>query len=171
MNKRNIKYGYCIQNGKIMINEAEACIIREIFAERHSGKGVQTIGKELFESNTDYFSDSQAKAVKKVSAILYSSVYIGEKGFPAVVERSVFEAVGKTKGKRSKKAHVCKVYMLADPSEAEFVYNESEEIISAETEINRLLDLDGADTKKLREMIMKLAAEKYAAVGEQDITL
>lgn len=160
-------YGYYIENGIVKIKEDEAGIIRRIFNERLSGKCVLSIADGLFSENIGPFGSSREQAVKKVSAALYNSVYIGDKGLPALIEKETFTAVGRIKGKRTGKPQKCKADELVDPAEKEYVYFDQEELRKKEQEIDSLLDNGRTDEKILREMILNLAAQRYRNITEK----
>ena len=166
MKTRSTSYGYSVRLGRTIINEKEADVIRWIFDSRSSGKRVLAIANELFESGTESFAASKDKAVKKVSSILYNSIYMGDKGFPAIIDPDLFDAVGRLKGKRTKKPRRCRIDELTDPSDALYEYKENEELLSIEKEICSSLDEAEPDIYRLKELILKLAKERYDCIAE-----
>ena len=168
MNRRLLPFGYRIRNGCVCIDEYEAVIVRRIFEIRAGGTRVSLIGKELFESGEDFFSDSVANSVKKVSAILYKSIYAGEKSFPAIVDRDLFSAVGMTKGKRSAKSSDSSNDYPERAQTKKYIYRCEPRLDEQEKNIDKLLTDGSCGMDELTDMILELAAERYALVREKE---
>ena len=62
---RAYPYGYEMINGVIVINTAEAEVVKQIYSDRLSGIGVYAIGKKLYEMQIPFFSEERDKAIKK----------------------------------------------------------------------------------------------------------
>ena len=81
---RAYPYGYEMVNGVIVINTAEAEVVKQIYSDRLSGIGVYAIGKKLYEMQIPFFSEERDKAIKKAA---------GEDGEHRY-ERAIYEGYG-----------------------------------------------------------------------------
>lgn len=70
-------YGYDAQNGKLVINEEEANIVRHIFSETLAGKGGQKIANELNKRNIKSKRNSKWTA-NTILGMLQNERYIGD---------------------------------------------------------------------------------------------
>ena len=164
-NTRAVIYGYKMENGIIMVNEDEANIVRRIYSERLSGIGVYAIGKRLYEEQIPFFEDSRDKSMKKASAILYKSVYCGDKGYSPIVKKTDFERVSELKAKpfRKKNYEISKITLI-DYSTKKIIYEPNERISELEKKLEEELKKQICDDTVIKEMIFGLAAEKYSCV-------
>ena len=99
-----------------------------------------------------------------VYRILENRTYIGENGYPPIISTEDFEMVTLIKAERN-------TYSKPDPKDeppqAEILmteYKPTEIIQRMNNEINRLLDSDNKE--KVKELIIKCAQLKYAAISE-----
>ncbi len=162
-----IPYGYRMEKGNYMIDHDEAKIIRAIFTMKTEGIGVYAIGKALFEQQVPFFSDSRDKAIKKVSAILYKPIYAGEKGYPAIVSRELFDCIMKQKPSAFRKAGAAKKTEAEHTEklpEIEYEYCPDKEIETIEVSLRSILAEQKKSSAEIRESIMALAAKKYDCI-------
>ena len=159
MKPRRFPYGYQMIGGKIEICDDEAEIIRWIFQMRIERASCYAIAKVMHDSGIAYFSDSIKKAACKVSRILYDARYIGNKHYPAIVDKGIFLAVQALKGE----PYCKKIASFSNEKSshtAVFDYIPSEEIFQQE---QRLMHDKNAD----KSAIFALAAKKYNCIIER----
>ncbi|MGX8710937.1 MAG: recombinase family protein [bacterium] len=90
---RYLPFGYCIVNGVLAINETEAEAVKCIYADYLSGLSYKSIAAKMSAGAVPYKADSPAWNKHMVKRILENPRYIGEKGFPAVIEPDCYQAV------------------------------------------------------------------------------
>lgn len=157
-------YGYCMNVGRIVINEDEAKNIRRVFKEYLDGRSMYSIAVDLFNENDPYFNSTKKKSACKVSSILRDKRYSGADDFPVIVDPETFEKAEQKAGKayavsRHKKKHD----VTKSNVELETVYMESDSVKRLETQIEEMLH-NSVDRQEIRDLILQLAAEKYSCI-------
>ena len=173
MAKKKFPYGYQMEKGKIVICEPEAEVIRTIFMGRVEGHSNWEMARELYEKQTDYFSDNVKKASCKISDILYDERYAGADGYEAIVDMELFTAVQKLRGKawtgnqtirsvagRKKEDAVPKKVQTFST-----VCIPNKEVFDKEKALKMELRSENADIEKIRNMILDLASAKYDCIS------
>lgn len=91
--KRCIAYGYDMQQGNIIVNEAESETIHKIFALYLAGKPMSAIAEILTRSGCRYreYADSWNKNM--VHRILGNEQYLGDGNYPAIISEAEHRAV------------------------------------------------------------------------------
>lgn len=91
MRNRLLPLGYRTENGKTVIDEREAEIVKGIFNGYCNGKSLKTLVNSLNESNA-LFKENGAQWNKgRIHHILVDRRYIGEKSFPVIIDVAVFD--------------------------------------------------------------------------------
>ncbi len=173
MAKRKFPYGYRMEKGKITVCEPEAEIIRSIFRGRTEGHSNWEMARELYENQTDYFSDDVKKASFKISSILYDERYTGADGYEAIVDMEVFTAVQKLRGKpwmekQSPRPVAERTAEDAVPKKVQTfstVCIPNKEVFDKEKALKTELRSENADIEKIRNMILDLASTKYDCIS------
>ena len=70
MSLRTILYGYKVKNGKPVIFEIEAKVVRDIFADYIGGKSLKAIAAELTEQGVIYHLDKSVWTKNIISRII-----------------------------------------------------------------------------------------------------
>ena len=163
LKNRSIPFGYCVVNGKNVLNAAEAEAVRKIFSDYINGKSLKRIAAEM---KIPYNIGKEIWNKNMVYRILENRTYIGENGYPQIISTEDFEMVALIKAERN-------TYSKPDPKDeppqAEILmteYKPTEKIQRMNNEINRLLDLESAEKEKVEELIIKCSQLKYAAISE-----
>ena len=168
MSLKKFPYGYAMERGKIIICEPEAEIIRNIFQNRDNGKSNYMMAKELFEAQTDGFSENIKKASSKISSILYDNRYAGAEDYPAIVDPEIFDKVQGMKGKQyAESSHTAKKspeYSLKMRILQPTAYIPSKAVYEKEKELKLALRAENADADAIRQLILDIAAEKYNCI-------
>lgn len=88
---RKLPFGYTMQMGKICIHEQEAGLVREIFSDYiHGASFLQITGK--LNSQPVAYNPQTRWNKNMVARILGDRRYMGEKGFPQVIDSKLFDA-------------------------------------------------------------------------------
>lgn len=95
--KRQIPYGYTVQNGITVIDEHEANIVRAIFNDYITGMSLLCVAENLSLKNIKYTENICEWDKAKVSRILNNKKYIGDDNYPAIIEIDIFNKAIKCK--------------------------------------------------------------------------
>ncbi|MCM1060078.1 MAG: recombinase family protein [Eubacterium sp.] len=163
LKNRNIPFGYCVINGKHAINLSESEAIQHIFSEYINGKSLKVIAKEM---TIPYNIGKAVWNKNMVCRILENKKYIGENGYPKIIEKSDFEKAARIKVERTTYR---KPIPQDKPQQVEITtmnYEPTEKVERIINEINRLLDSENPDKKKVETLIIECAQLKYSAIKE-----
>ena len=152
-----------MQDGKIMINEAEAEIVRDIFRKRSEGKSIYSLTKEMMKIDPEYFTEDEKKSSNKISVILYNRKYAGEKGYEPIVDIALFEKVQKMKGRKySESTRETKHKDTDRQRPVSSIYVPGASVYEKEDELREAYT--GGDIDNIQRTILELAAVKYECV-------
>ena len=101
MNGRKIPYGYIMSNGRYILEEKEAKIVKLVFEMAASGKLPNEILKIVRNMDTDYFTDDIDKAAGKISMLLQKEYYSGSGDYPAIIPKECYDNARKNMSSRS----------------------------------------------------------------------
>ena len=163
-----VPYGYKMENGVLLVNEEEAVQICRIFEMRVNGMGVYAIGKMLYKEQIPFFSDTRDKAIKKASAILYKPIYMGAKGYLAIIDKDTFDKIQTMKPQAFRKP---KNEESADTKNEEYEYTATEETEHMRAKIEQMITDRTVDVTAVREMIFALAAQNYSCIHRKEDAL
>ena len=93
MKIRNIPFGYCYENGRKVFEPMESEIIKELFNEYRNGKSLQQLSQELNARGIEYLPKVVAWNKSRVRRLLEDRRYIGEEGYPVLIERGLFDEI------------------------------------------------------------------------------
>lgn len=88
---RYIPYGYTMQNGQIVVDEAEAEVIRGIYDRYVSGDSLKAIAEQLTLKRVPYTEKTAVWDKARVARILQNAKYTGSDDYDPIVD----EALGK----------------------------------------------------------------------------
>lgn len=97
MSNRKIPFGYQMAMGKIEIAASEAALVQEIFDRYVLGASYKELTDMLKKQQITYQPDKLWNK-NMVARMLEDRRYIGEKGFPAVIEKETFHRADKKRG-------------------------------------------------------------------------
>ncbi len=107
MQNRFLPYGYEITNGNLTIVNAEMRIVQRIFADYCNGSSIEKIGRELTQEGIVFYNGNYDWNKCRVSRILSDKRYLGESGFPQIIDEDTFVTANKKKdGYKSEKHYV-----------------------------------------------------------------
>lgn len=155
---RNIPFGYCMINGKYAVNSAEATAVKQIFTEYSDGKSLNEIAAKM---TVPYHLDKPIWNKNMVKRVLENRRYIGECGYPQIIESQIFNDVQNIKSRKNTRTKI----KNKEPEIKELPpirkYEVTENIRRITNEINRLLDASNTDRNEIKQLIFKCAEEKY----------
>lgn len=163
LKNRNIPFGYCMVNGKYMLNISEAEAVRTIFAEYIDGKSLKTIAAEM---KIPYNSGKDVWNINMVCRVLENTKYLGNDRFPRIISNEDFEIAARIKSERNTYR---KPVPQDIPRQFEITITEyapTKEIQCMTNEINRLLETENADKNALETLITECAQLEYLAITE-----
>lgn len=99
--KRALPYGYTIQNGKRIIDEHEASIIQQIFAQYRNGASLSEVASNLSKHQVPYFGKRSDWNKNIVARIIANPRYAGADGFDPIIDPDMFKDVNLAKCGRS----------------------------------------------------------------------
>lgn len=103
MAHRMISYGYGIENGEIVVLPTEAEIVKNIFDSYSRGENLKKIAADLTERNIVFFENRSTWSKAVVMRILENKRYIGNDGYPAIIDVDLFEKINRAKNEKSHK--------------------------------------------------------------------
>ncbi len=163
LKNRSIPFGYCIVNGKYALNALEAEAVRKIFTDYIGGKSLKTIAAEM---QIPYNMGKVVWNKNMVCRVLENKKYIGENGYPQIINTEDFEQAARIKAERNtyrKPAPQNQPQRIEIPITE---YEPTEEIQRMTNEINRLFDSENPDKEKVETLIIKCAQLKYKTICE-----
>lgn len=155
---RNIPFGYCMINGKYAVNTVEASAVKQIFTEYSDGKSLNEIAAKM---TVSYHSDKPLWNKNMVKRMLENRRYIGECGYPQIIESQIFNDVQNIKSEKNTRTKIKNKVPEIEELPTIREYEITDKIRYITNEINRLLDAPNADRNEIKRLIFKCAEEKY----------
>lgn len=93
MKNRYIPYGYRLKLGQLAVEPEEAEIVREIYGWYVQGQSFQDIAEALIKADVPYSEGKPCWNKNNVKRIIENRKYIGESGYPPIVEPELFQTV------------------------------------------------------------------------------
>lgn len=100
---RYTPFGYVMENGKIVINEEEAQVVRQIFVDYIKGSSFKLLSDELNRLNIAYNEGNVCWNKGTLNRLLNNSKYIGNNGYPPIISGELFQKAAICKAERMKK--------------------------------------------------------------------
>ena len=164
LKNRIIPFGYCVINGKYALNTTESEAVQKIFLDYIGGKSLKTIAAEM---TIPYIKGKHTWNKNMVCRVLENSKYIGENGYPQIIEKSDYEQAARIKAERTTYR---KPVQQINPQQTYTMmiteYEPTDEIQRITNEINRLIDSETSDKENIETLIIKCAQLKYMAISE-----
>lgn len=93
MKNRYIPYGYRLRQGHLAVEPDEAKIVREIYGRYAQGQSFQGIAEALIKADIPYSEGKPCWNKNNVKRIIENRKYIGECGYPPILESELFHTV------------------------------------------------------------------------------
>lgn len=97
---RTIAFGYRYSSGRIIIDEKESGHVMQIYNSYLKGESLLSIAQKLEEDNVVYHEGRTNWSKVRISRILEDVRYIGEKGYPILIDLDMLNQVAQRKQSR-----------------------------------------------------------------------
>ena len=97
---RNIIYGYKFENGRIVIDDAEAEIVNQVFKEYVNGLSLLKISNLLIQKGIEYLPNQVKWSKNKIRRIIENKKYLGDDMYPRIVNTDIFNQANNIKDDR-----------------------------------------------------------------------
>ncbi len=101
MKNRNIPYGYCYENGAVIIHPSESQILRKIFQEYLQGLSLLKIAKQLNTKKAEYMPGVIGWNKARLMRIIEDKRYLGTEAFPAIIGPETFGKLQRLKSQKN----------------------------------------------------------------------
>ena len=194
MGNRKQPFGYRMTLGEITIQPEEAELVRFIFQGYSTGATLGELTKTLCRQKLPYY-EGRTWNKNMVSRILEDERYIGEKGYPALIEPEQLRAAAEKRTARARPPQktpaqkALRPLCVAPPSERvekigtsllnelirypDRIQSAASQVVGAacgktREELTSALERQPIDEDNARALLLQLAAEQYAAIGSAD---
>lgn len=99
---RYIPYGYTMRNGRTVIAQEEAAVIREIFSSYISGASLQSIADLLTVQKIPYSERTDVWDKARIARIISNAKYIGEGEYDPIIDEEQYEEAAAVKTARQR---------------------------------------------------------------------
>lgn len=191
MGNRKLPFGYQMVMGEIVLHPIESGIAQEIFRRYAAGASYGELIEWLKEQSVPYETEKLWNK-NMVARILEDCRYLGEKGFPAVIEKDTYDAAEQA---RSAKRHPSKkteaqvlLRKLCGHSVTKTIEQQvltilnrlinnpellnvkqpsvnSLRAVELQRDLNRVMQVQPVNEEKARELIRQLASSQYENLG------
>lgn len=193
--KRKLPFGYKMESGRIAVDTAESHWVSHLFSRYNMGVSVQELANFMNDTAVRYDLNKPWNK-NMIARILADTRYLGESGFPVLVDASVFL---NTEEKRKKKAPPvqktdaqtvlrrkcgCRITLYIE-HEVLYLLNclarNPERIVTPQTprghsqrldtlkaELGELISQLPVDENRTREVLREIAAEMYADIDPRE---
>lgn len=97
---RKLPFGYKMEQGRVVVDTGEATWVKHLFEQYNLGVSIRSLTNVMHNSSVPYDGDRQWN-INMVARILADERYIGQGGYPAILDDNVFHTAME---KRNKKA-------------------------------------------------------------------
>jgi hypothetical protein len=192
---RKLPFGYKMEYGRVVINPTEAHWVLHLYKRYGLGETIREL-TELMNNTGVQYDIGKSWNKNMVARILADSRYIGERGYPPIVEVEVFHGIAEKKQKKApavQKTEARKMlrrkcdrritsniehevlYLLnrlaADPEQIktpDAPPAQSERLKILKTELEDLLDRLPVDEERTREKLQEIAVAMYETVDPRE---
>ncbi len=95
MKIRNIAFGWQYEGGKIVVQEGEASVLRNMYQAYKLGKSLAALVEKLEALEIEYQEGKSDWNKSRVRRLLSDKRYLGTEEYPAIIDPETFEAVQK----------------------------------------------------------------------------
>lgn len=99
--QRSIPFGYCMEHAVIRSDPEEAEAVKHIFSLYSSGHSLDRIAKAMTASGPRYHKEKDQWNIGMVKRILENRKYLGDEGYPAIIEDEIYQQVQRLKEKKT----------------------------------------------------------------------
>lgn len=99
---RYIPYGYTMRNGRTVISNKEAEVIREIFKAYLDGASLKAIAEELTTRQIPYTQKTATWDKARIARIIDNAKYVGTEEYDPIIDEDMYEAAVSLKTSRQR---------------------------------------------------------------------
>lgn len=92
MKNRTMPYGYELRDGKCCVSRSEAEIVTELFTAYTHGASYKELAEHMAGRGVPYHDGDTVWSKNKVARILNCAAYLGTPEYPALIDRSLYDA-------------------------------------------------------------------------------
>lgn len=164
---RYLPFGYMIRNGEIVVNEREAELIHAAYEKYMTGASYTAIAQTLQATGVRYHADSPLWNKHMAKRILENSRYAGTGDYPRIIEQALFDSVASLHKSRSIEVNRRKPSEPTKTLPAKLKKPVPNlKVTKMQNQIIRELSQSISDPERVRDMIFKLAQERFKACLE-----
>lgn len=193
MGNRKQPFGYKITMGEVVIHKEEANVVQQIFKQYLMGESLQIIADALREQGVIY-DDGRSWNKNTIARILEDERYAGKKGYPKLIDQEQLQAVAEKRAQKAtslQRTELQKVLrklcrktnhasveqqvealingLLRTPALIEQpIRSQRQSTSPAQMELDEILDQQPIDEEHAQSVILKIAAEQYEALGDDE---
>lgn len=159
---RILPFGYKVNDGKIIIDDSEAKVVRMAFNEYIYGASYVKIADLLQRSGVRYHANTPAWNKQMISRMLENRKYIGTDEYPQIIDSMTFERAAAIKKSRYVKKRKAKVN--AKPPVLPVELRKPKPSMAAtrlQNEVTRALSMPINEPGYVRKLIFDLAVERF----------
>lgn len=192
---RKLPFGYKMEQGRVVVNTGEATWVKYLFEQYNLGVSIRFLTNVMHNSSVPYDGDRRWN-INMVARILADERYIGQGGYPAILDDTVFctamekrnkkaPAVQKTEAQKLLRRKCgCRITphiehevlyllnMLAGNPERivmpEHPNAKSQRLDVLKSELDEILACLPVDEAQTREKVMEIAAAMYEAIDPRE---
>lgn len=97
---RNILYGYKFENGRIVVHDAEAKIVNQVFTDYVNGLSLLKIANLLTQKGIEYLTNQVNWNKAKIKRIIEDKRYLGDDKYPKIIETDLYIQANSSKAER-----------------------------------------------------------------------
>ena len=101
MKVRNILYGYCYENGKIIFHPTESEIMKEIVRKYRNGDSLLEIAKSLNNRMVEYMAGVCGWNKSRIMRLLEDRRYLGDDKYPALISEEDYNEIQKKREEKN----------------------------------------------------------------------
>ena len=101
MKVRNILYGYCYENGKIIFHPTESEIMKEIVRKYRNGDSLLEIAKSLNNRMVEYMVGVCGWNKSRIMRLLEDKRYLGDDKYPALISEEDYNEIQKKREEKN----------------------------------------------------------------------
>lgn len=159
---RYVPFGYRIRDGEIIIEKAEADIVRKAFSEYALGASYTTIASLLQGTGIRYHVDTPEWNKHMVKRMLENARYLGNADYPQIVDKTLYEHVAFMR--ESKQIEIKRAEKPAPTPFTPIEFKKpqpSMAVARLQNEVTRALSMPVNDPEHVKKLIFDLAAERF----------
>lgn len=101
MKNRTLPYGYCCENGEIVLQPQESKILARIYKEYAGGESLADIAKRLNSEGIEYMAGVITWNKGRLKRLLEDERYLSTEKYPSIIDKEIYMAVQSLKGERN----------------------------------------------------------------------